>query len=220
MDSKKKFTAGVLGVLITGFLFLNCAAFRPKPIFISENTSQISEKPSSSKKSPPPKPTPKKVPPQKTARGTRTDEVKNKPLLTGDKESVSLRFRQKMMQAIDDYLGTPYKWGGEDSHGMDCSGFVKVIFQQVSGLNLPHSVGKLAREGKPVLLPDLRFGDLIFFRQSGSGRLFHVGIYLGSGNFAHASTQSGVTISRLSETYYKSRAAFARRLNFEMKERN
>jgi len=116
------------------------------------------------------------------------------------------------MRAIDDYLGTPYKWGGENARGMDCSGFVKVIFQQVSGLSLPHSVEKLAGEGEPVSLSNLQFGDLIFFRKSGSGRLFHVGIYLGSGNFAHASTQNGVTISSLSEPYYKRRAAFGRRL--------
>jgi len=209
-----KSTPGKLGFLVVGFLFLNCAAFRPKPIFVSGSTHKSPEKPTTVQG---------KSSPKSTQKSTRQKTVTAKVPVSGEKsrsvpsrefEPTSLRFRQQIMRAIDDYLGTPYKWGGENVRGMDCSGFVKVVFQQVSGLNLPHSVEKLAREGKPVLLPDLQFGDLIFFRKSGSGQLFHVGIYLGSGNFAHASTQNGVTISSLSETYYKRRAAFGRRLMY------
>ncbi len=212
MDSKRKFGVGVLGLLITGFFFLNCAAFRPKPIFVSRNTPKISEKPSSSKEKPSPKSAKKTERQKNSAEKTVTGEMKNKPLPARETESVSLRFRQKMMQAIDDYLGTPYKWGGEDSHGMDCSGFVKVIFKKVANKNLPHSVAELAHSGKAVSLQNLRFGDLLFFRKQGNGQLFHVGIYLGEGNFAHASTGEGVTISKLTESYYKARLAFAKRI--------
>jgi len=212
LDSKRKFSAGVLGLLLVSFFFLTCASFRPKPIFVSRNRPKISEKPFSSKKSPSPKSAQKTVRQEKEMGKPRTVEVKNKPLPARETESVSLRFRQKMMQAIDDYLGTPYKWGGEDSHGMDCSGFVKVIFEKAANKNLPHSVTKLARLGKAASRGDLKFGDLVFFRKSGNGQLFHVGIYLGNENFAHASTGEGVTISKLTERYYKARFAFARRM--------
>ena len=212
MDSKRKFGVGVFGLLIAGFFFLNCAAFRPKPIFVSKNTPKISERPSSSKKSSSQKSTQRTMPQKKRAAEPPTNEGENRPLPARETESVSLRFRQKMMQAIDDYLGTPYKWGGEDSHGMDCSGFVKVVFEKVANKNLPHSVEKLARFGKAVTRQNLRFGDLVFFRRPGNGQLFHVGIYLGEGNFAHASTGEGVTISKLTENYYKARFAFARRM--------
>ncbi len=199
---------GILGVALTiGF---QCAALRPRPIFVSpkkgaEKTAVQPKKEESipAKTEPKQKSAPKAESPEKT---TEPRETTSMP---------SFEFRQAVMRAIDDYLGTPYKWGGEDSHGMDCSGFVRAVFRRAAKLDLPHSVGKLAQEGGSVSLQHLQFGDLIFFRKTGNGKLFHVGIYLGSGNFAHASTQSGVTISKLSEKYYKSQVAFARRLPLE-----
>ncbi len=185
---------------------LRCAAFHPQPIFVSRATKKVGEKKKTQVKK-------EKVKEEKLTQQEPVSTANSKsPTNSKVPQPVSFEFRQAVMQAIDDYLGTPYRWGGEDSRGMDCSGFVRVVFKRAAGLGLPHNVAQLAKMGKKVPLQNLQFGDLIFFRKSGSGQLFHVGIYLGDGNFAHASTQNGVTISKLTEAYYKNRVAFGRRI--------
>ncbi len=199
----------MLGMLAVVFLAgIRCATFQPRPVFTSKKVVKAEKKSTVRQKKEVKKNSPTLVAAEKPVRREKSPSTKK------TEPAVSFEFRQAVMQAIDDYLGTPYKWGGEDVRGMDCSGFVRAVYRRAANLNLPHSVAKLAKAGKTVSLQNLRFGDLIFFRKPGSGKLFHVGIYLGSGNFAHASTQNGVTISKLTEKYYKNRVAFGRRVLF------
>lgn len=110
------------------------------------------------------------------------------------------------------WLGVPYRVGGANMAGADCSGFTLAIFQKVYGLKLPRTSMTQFASGTQVHLTQLREGDLVFFQTSNQARVTHVGIYLGGGKFAHASTKRGVTISRLDDTYYSARYRGARRL--------
>ena len=110
-------------------------------------------------------------------------------------------------------IGVDYRYGGETPEsGVDCSGLVRYVFQQVTGVTLPRTSKELSRLGSKVASADLVPGDLVFFN---TRRLpfSHVGIYLGDNRFIHApSTGSEVEISQLSETYWQKHFNGARRL--------
>jgi cell wall-associated NlpC family hydrolase len=110
-------------------------------------------------------------------------------------------------------IGVDYRWGGETPEsGVDCSGLVRYVFQQVTGVTLPRTSKELSRLGRTVASADLAPGDLVFFN---TRRLpfSHVGIYLGDNRFIHApSTGSEVEISQLSETYWQKHFNGARRI--------
>ena len=109
------------------------------------------------------------------------------------------------------YLGVPYRWGGLTPAGFDCSGFVKYLHARV-GISIPHNVAAQYRYGTPVSRNQLKPGDLVFF-----DRLRHNGIYIGHGQFIHASrTGDGVKISNLDESWYKNRWVGGRRLAGEV----
>jgi cell wall-associated NlpC family hydrolase len=108
------------------------------------------------------------------------------------------------------YIGVPYEWGGESFDGVDCSGFVQAVFRH-NGIELPRTADAQFEVGRRVFGQDnLRPGDLVFFQTYTEGAS-HVGIYLGSGRFVHASASDGVRIDSLSDDYYASRYLGARR---------
>ncbi|MFO8183697.1 MAG: C40 family peptidase [Candidatus Aegiribacteria sp.] len=108
-----------------------------------------------------------------------------------------------LMQEIDSWMGTPYVYGGSSRSGVDCSGFTQAVFRSVE-MDIPRTASLQAASAAPVVPGDMRFGDLIFFDTSGSG-ISHVGIYIGNGFFAHASSARGVVRESLSREYYSSR---------------
>ena len=104
-------------------------------------------------------------------------------------------------------VGAPYRWGGADPRGFDCSGLVMYVYGR-AGVSLPHGAAKQYRLGTPVSRKELAPGDIVFF-----DRLNHSGIYIGDGRFVHASkTGDGVKISRLDEAWFERRWVGARRL--------
>jgi hypothetical protein len=111
---------------------------------------------------------------------------------------------------IDKVLGIRYLWAGTTTKGFDCSGFTRYIFAQFD-IDLSHSSKGQSTEGDKVAKSDLRAGDLVFFNTGGAG-ISHVGIYVGNGYFVHSANNTGVTKSKLSESYYAKRYVTAVRV--------
>jgi lipoprotein Spr len=116
----------------------------------------------------------------------------------------------KMDKVIDKAIGTKYVAGGVSTSGFDCSGFTRYVFDKI-GITLPHQSASQYQMGTAVSRDEMRPGDLVFFNTSGKG-ISHVGIYVGDGQFAHASSSRGVTISSLSDSYYVNRYVGAKRI--------
>ena len=105
--------------------------------------------------------------------------------------------------------------GGSTKQGMDCTGFVRLIYKRVFGVDLPHKVSYQCSLPifNNVSMEELRTGDLIFFSPTKKKRkINHVGIYLTDGNFAHALRKKGVNISNIDEPHWKSRFISAKRI--------
>lgn len=108
------------------------------------------------------------------------------------------------------YRGTPYKYGGTNPKGFDCSGFVWYVYKQ-HGQNLPRTADKQFVVGSPVKISDLKPGDVVFFTTTEKGAS-HCGIFVGRGQFIHASSSRGVMVSGLADQYWKPRYLGARRM--------
>jgi len=117
-------------------------------------------------------------------------------------------------------LGTDYQYGANGPYQYDCSSFTKYVFSK-QGINLPRVSREQAKQGQFITANQLQKGDLIFFDSKKSNQVSHVGIYLGGGNFIHASSaKDKVTISNLSSNYYSKHFKWGRRvtnLNYAMK---
>ena len=117
----------------------------------------------------------------------------------------------RLSSVINSWLGTPYRYGGINKRGVDCSGFVCVVFREINRAKLPHSTRKMRKYGKVVQLKQASPGDLVFFRNS-LRSVNHVGIFMGNGKFAHASSSKGVIYSNLNDSYYSRRLLEVRRI--------
>ena len=107
--------------------------------------------------------------------------------------------------------GTPYRNGGADPSGFDCSGFVQYVFAQ-HGVSVPRKVVDQFRAGHDVPPAKLQAGDLVFFTTVAPGAS-HVGIALGSDEFVHAPSSTGeVRVEHLSAAYWSTRFVGARRV--------
>ncbi len=88
-------------------------------------------------------------------------------------------------------IGNHYQFGGRNpDSGLDCSGMVSWIYEQVAGLRLPHNAAQIARLARPIERHALAPGDLVFFNTSGTPHS-HMGIYAGDGRFIHAPSTRG-----------------------------
>lgn len=110
-------------------------------------------------------------------------------------------------------LGTGYRFGGNNPDaGLDCSGMVRYIVQEVSGQTLPHNAAQIADITRPINVTDLRPGDLVFFNTL-NRRHSHMGIYMGDGRFVHAPNSRGqIRVERLDNSYFRPRIDGARRI--------
>jgi cell wall-associated NlpC family hydrolase len=106
--------------------------------------------------------------------------------------------------------GVPYRNGGSDPTGFDCSGFVWYVFLQ-HGIDLPRTVTEQFQNGRSVPAEQVQPGDLVFFRTAGRN-VSHVGMAIGGEEFVHAPSSRGeVRVERLTSSYWQPRFAGARR---------
>lgn len=146
--------------------------------------------------------------PQKELNFKNTAEIENSTslhfkyaqLLDIDVERLN---NKELYPFIDEWMNTPYRFGGNSKSGIDCSGFTGMIYKNIFDIQLPRMASEQYKICKKTDRENLTEGDLVFFNTRGG--ISHVGLYLHNGFFAHASTNHGVIISNLDEGYYHDR---------------
>ena len=109
------------------------------------------------------------------------------------------------------FRGVPYRMGGADPAGFDCSGLVQYVFSQYR-IVVPRVVEQQYQVGNKVKSKDIKPGDLLFFATKGPGAS-HVAIAIGEDRFVHAPNSTGVVrVEGLTSTYWTSRYVGARRI--------
>lgn len=117
---------------------------------------------------------------------------------------------KRLRQEYRKWKGIQHQLGGDGGRGIDCSGFVKVVYKDAFNVELPRTTRAQVNQGRPIPFKKLQPGDLVFFQPPTYSR--HVGIYLGGSEFVHASKSRGVTLSRIDETYWRRYYWTARRI--------
>ena len=116
---------------------------------------------------------------------------------------IGLTDNHKLYVNAAEWIGTPYRAGGDSKHGTDCSGLVSQLYKKTYRIRLSRSTDGQLKESNRIARRNLREGDLVFFTSRASRKkVAHVGIYLKDGKFVHASTGQGVIVSSLKEDYY------------------
>ena len=99
------------------------------------------------------------------------------------------------------WLGVPYKYGGNEKSGVDCSGFAVAVYKKVYGITLERQAERIYQQCQKRSKEEAMPGDLVFFKIN-SDKVSHVGIVIQENRFIHASSSKGVTLSNLNEAYY------------------
>ena len=119
----------------------------------------------------------------------------------------------KIVECAKQYLGVPYVWGGASPSGFDCSGFVYYVLNSV-GVSVPRSLAEQQKLGTYVAKSDLQPGDIVYFQNTYTTGISHVGIYVGDGKFIHApSSGKVVSYADLNSSYYTQHYYGARRFS-------
>ena len=113
--------------------------------------------------------------------------------------------RLKVINAAKKYEKTPYKYGGLDRNGLDCSGFIFVSFKDALGIMPPRTTQGLYTWVEKIPREKAQPGDLLFFKTTNTGRISHAAIYLGDGRFIHSASDgphTGVIYSSFNDRYW------------------
>ena len=115
-----------------------------------------------------------------------------------------------LIEEYRQWRGTPYKMGGNDGNGIDCSAFVQNVYLDAFNIKLPRTTKEQLKQGNLVAFHELKPGDLVFFKLPSYPR--HVGIFLKNSNFFHASKSKGVMMSKIDGYYWDQYFWTARRI--------
>lgn len=120
---------------------------------------------------------------------------------------------------IDKWLATPYRWGGMNEKGIDCSAFIQRLLEEVYHVEIPRTSVQqffddwIDRFGSSQYLSE---GDLVFFRTMDDKLISHVGLYLKNRMFVNSSSSKGVSIANLDDAYWRKRFVAAGRIKISM----
>ncbi|MBD2779732.1 C40 family peptidase [Xenorhabdus sp. 42] len=109
----------------------------------------------------------------------------------------------QLKDQLTQWYHTPYRYGGMDKQGVDCSGFVYRTFNDRFNIRLPRTTREQTKFGIRINRKDLMPGDLVFFKTGSGESGLHVGIYDTDNEFIHASTSKGVIRSSLDNVYWR-----------------
>jgi hypothetical protein len=131
-------------------------------------------------------------------------------------EGLEIVMNSDLIASAQEHIGVPYRYGGTDEKGFDCSGFVQHVFNR-AGLQVPRSSQEQSKSGKKVSIDKVQPGDLLFFSHRGS-KIDHVGIVTDSINgelkMIHSSSSEGIIVTEVSSSsYWKPRLKKARRIS-------
>ncbi|UCB31183.1 endopeptidase [Duffyella gerundensis] len=126
--------------------------------------------------------------------------------------SDSITVIAQLNDQLSQWYGTPYRYGGMNRNGIDCSGFVYLTFRDRFALQLPRTTKAQTDIGTRIDKEELLPGDLVFFKTGGGENGLHVGIYDTDNQFIHASTSRGVIRSSLDNVYWRKVFWQARRI--------
>ncbi|WP_264272769.1 C40 family peptidase [Duffyella gerundensis] len=126
--------------------------------------------------------------------------------------SDSITVIAQLNDQLSQWHGTPYRYGGMNRNGIDCSGFVYLTFRDRFALQLPRTTKAQTDIGTRIDKEELLPGDLVFFKTGGGENGLHVGIYDTDNQFIHASTSRGVIRSSLDNVYWRKVFWQARRI--------
>ncbi len=110
------------------------------------------------------------------------------------------------------WAGVPYQKGGRNRAGMDASGLVSRMYENVARVEVPRDLAELGRTGTAIPRGQTRPGDIVMFQMSEQPAIWHAGVLLGGGRFIHATIGAGVAYSDLSEPYWAERFRGGRRI--------
>lgn len=116
---------------------------------------------------------------------------------------------QILMDFYNEWKDVKYKLGGNSKKGIDCSAFTQRIYKEKFDINLPRTTRTQVKVGKEIKKSELELGDLVFFKTGLTDR--HVGVYMGNGDFMHASIK-GVKFTKLDKPFYKKNYWTSRRV--------
>lgn len=108
----------------------------------------------------------------------------------------------RLLSEANSWIGIPYKWGGNDRNGVDCSGFVLQVYLKSLEISLPRNSEKQMQYCRAINKEEMVPGDLVFFTVRGGDRVGHVGIFIGENNFVHSSSSKGVIVTSLDNPYF------------------
>lgn len=126
--------------------------------------------------------------------------------------SATINYGEEVAGVANDYVGSPYKYGGTTPKGFDASGFTQYVYKNAATkLAIPRTSAAQYKVGKFVKQSALQRGDLVFYATGAKGKVSFVGIYNGNGTFIGA-TSKGVKVVKMSDKYWKDRYIGAKRV--------
>lgn len=146
------------------------------------------------------------------SRGVIDDFYIVQPGRDGRRTQQLTSLRQSLVHTARRFIGTPYRWGGESAQsGFDCSGLTMTVYR-LNGLQLPRNSRAQYDAGSAISQNALQTGDLVFFATGRRGRVSHVGVYIGQGQFIHAPGRGKrIRSASMQSGYFRSRYMGARR---------
>lgn len=134
-----------------------------------------------------------------TSKGVTGGEVANIHFGRGD------NMHARIVAEALSWIGTPYEYAGiTKGKGVDCSGMVMKVYEEISGVKMPRNSAKQAEFCEMLTKDEVKLGDLVFFATGKDPqRISHVGIIIDDDSFVHSSSTKGVVVSNINSPYYQ-----------------